>query len=324
MKVVDPLRAGADEGLPLVRAALDAGRARAALEARLGPIELRTARVTRHKRARRCVVEYDVVLAGEPATLVGKARAKGADRETFALHEALVAAGFDASSAHGVSVPEPVALVPELGMWLQRKVAGVPAGELLPGPGGARAARRVAEALHTLHEAGVPARRRHTVEDELRILRARLGALSEPALAARVRRVLDGCERLGGSIGEAPRVGIHRDFYHDQVLLDGERVYIVDLDLYSEGDGALDAGNFLAHCTELGLRTAGALAGAEAAFATRYAELAGGEERVRAFATLALARHIAISTLFPERRGWTAALVDLCEGRLRAAETVWT
>ena len=40
---------------------------------------------------------------------------------------------------------------------------------------------------------------------------------------------------------------VHRDFYHDQVIADGDVCRLVDLDLVAVGDPALDIGNFLAH-----------------------------------------------------------------------------
>jgi len=39
---------------------------------------------------------------------------------------------------------------------------------------------------------------------------------------------------------------------------------------------------------------------------------------VQTYATLTLARHIYLSTTFPERRAFTRALLELCEERLAA------
>jgi aminoglycoside phosphotransferase (APT) family kinase protein len=105
------------------------------------------------------------------------------------------------------------------------------------------------------------------------------------------------------------------------VIVEGSRLYLLDFDLYCEGDPALDIGNFVGHITEHSLRTLGdpaALATAEAAIEERFVELSGLAARsaVRAYATLTLARHVHLSTLHADRRPYTGALIELCEERL--------
>jgi hypothetical protein len=75
------------------------------------------------------------------------------------------------------------------------------------------------------------------------------------------------------------------------------------------------------HVTEHSLRTLGdpaALATVEAAIEERFVELSGSDARsaVRAYATLTLARHVHLSTLYADRRPYTGALLALCEERL--------
>jgi Ser/Thr protein kinase RdoA (MazF antagonist) len=193
----------------------------------------------------------------------------------------------------------------------------------LASPEGEAIGRRVAEAAHKLHRAGVPTERRHTMDDELRILTEALGrvAAAKPSLAERIERLARACARLGAAAPRADPHGIHRDFYADQVIVDGDRIHLIDFDLYCEGDPALDVGNFLGHVTEQSLRTTGdpaALAGVEAALEERFLELSGGHRRpaVRAYAALTLARHVFLSTQFSERRSHTEALLALCEERV--------
>src|SRR5207247_2017872 len=181
------------------------------------------------------------------------------------------------------------------------------------------------EAVHKLHEAGVVTRRRHTMADELRILHRCLEALREtrPEWAWRLRRLLAACDRLGAATTPGPPCGIHRDFYPDHALVDGERLYLLDFDLYCEGDPALDVGNCVGHITEQSVRTRGdprALADREAALEDRFVELAGESARpaVRAYALLTLARHVYLSAQFSERQPCTAGLLELCEERLGA------
>jgi len=102
--------------------------------------------------------------------------------------------------------------------------------------------------------------------------------------------------------------------------VNGERLFLLDFDLYCEGDPALDIGNFLGHITEQSLRTlgdAGALADREQAMEERFVALSGAAPAaVRAYATLTLVRHVYLSTLFPERRPFIQSLIELCEERL--------
>lgn len=321
-----------DPAMPFLAAALDPAEAKRKLEERLldgeARLKLNGVRLLRHKPGRRCLIEYDVELRPpggrhEEMTLLGKSRARGLDRKGYRIQRALREAGFDEEHSE-FRVPETFGVIPEFHMWLQRKVPGVPATGLLPEPGGAELARGIASLSDALHRAGVtPLRSPHTVADELRILRERLSGLAadQPHLGPRLERLLVCCEHLGAQIPRPQTRGIHRDFYADQVLVDGQRLYLLDLDLYCEGDPALDIGNFLAHITEYSLRELGdpaALADREEAMEDEFLRLSAGSsgEAVRAYTTLTLARHVHISTLFPERRAFTGRLLELCEERL--------
>jgi aminoglycoside phosphotransferase (APT) family kinase protein len=184
-------------------------------------------------------------------------------------------------------------------------------------------ARRIADALHKLQSSGVASTRVHALQDELDILHQRLASVAEsrPDWAPRIGAILDVCDRLGSAIPDGEPRRVHRDFYQDQVIVgeDG-RLYLLDLDLYAEGDPAVDAGNFLAHLTEWGLRALGdpdAMADRQAAFERRFVERTGGRTgpAVQAYAFLSLVRHVSISVQIPERRPFTEQILRLCERR---------
>lgn len=288
-------------------------------------VALEQARVVRHKPGRRALVEY--ALAADPPgafgssfRLLGKCRARGADARTFRAARALRAAGLDGRD--GVEIPRALGVLPELRMWLQEKVPGATAWEGLAGDRGEALARRIAEALHRLHAAPLVPQRTHGIEDELRILDARLRSVAElrPAWTARLARLLEACRRCAADVPAVGARGIHRDFHPDQLVVSDGRLAVVDLDLYCAGDPALDVGNFCAHLGEWALRIRGdprALESREGAFGERFLELAGSARAaaVRAWTDLGLARHIWISTLIAERRPFTGALLELCEQR---------
>ena len=286
---------------------------------------LREIRVSRHKPGRRCIVEYAFETSGAPHGLVilGKSRIKGlAANGHFAL-ESLWDAGFRPSRSP-VCVPQPLGAIPAWRMTLQRKVKGDPASAGLAGPDGAAIAARAAEAIHLLHTKGIAPIRAHTVGDELRILRERLSQLVELFGPARIQALLYNCVRIAAQLPRCRPRPVHRDFYPAHVLVDGERLWLIDLDLYSAGDPALDAGNFLAHMIEERLRregTADGLSDTESAFESRYAQLAESHvvPAIRIYTTLSLTRHVHLSTQYPERLHTTEALLELCERRLSAA-----
>lgn len=335
--VSDPLDAAGDARMPSLLAALDPARVQRQLNEHLtglardsGPLLLRAVQVLRHKPGRRCVVRYDIEFARRDASpqrfaLIGKVRASRSGKSGYRLLRSLWEAGFDTGAPDGIRVPEPVGTIPEFRMWLQREASGRVATDLMFDPGGERLVRRIAEAAHKLHGSGVTTKRRHTMADELRVLHERLPSVAreEPRWTHRIQRLLAACDQLGETVPEPEACGIHRDFYADQVIVDGERLSLIDFDLYCEGDPALDIGNFLGHMTEQSLRETGdpeTLGHLEWAMEERFVKISGEERRaaVKAYATLTLVRHVHLSTLFPERRHLTGDLLELCEARMGA------
>jgi hypothetical protein len=335
--VSDPFNAAQDPELAALALALDPETARGELRRRLprlsgdGKLRLRTIRVTRYKPGRRCLVEYEVQLvrpgqAPTELTLIGKIRARRFGNESFRLLDQVWKAGFDQGSADGITVPEPLGVIARFQMWFQRKVPGRDATEVIGGPDGIALGKRVAEAAHKLHTAGITPERAHGMSDELRILNESLAKVAalKPEWEARIQRVMRGCVALGEKVRPPRACGIHRDFYPAQVMVDGARICLLDFDLYCLGDPALDAGNFLGHMTEQAVREFGrpdALAAQESALRERFIELSGQSCRgaVEAYTTLTLARHIYLSTRFEERRALTETLLELCEQRIAGA-----
>jgi hypothetical protein len=340
VKVTDPFDAAVDAELPTVALALNPGIVNDEFRHRLprlageeGRVSVRSITVTRHKPGRRCVIEYGLRVkhADAPwsnAMLIGKVRARRFGNEGYRLLDVLWNAGFQSDSADGVSVPEPVGVVPKFQMWLQRKVPGIGASALLPRADGVALARRVADAIHKLHRATLLPDRAHTMADELRILHECLPPVAQknPNWRGRIERILHACDKLGASVTASKPCGIHRDFYPAQVIVNESRLHLIDFDLYCLGDPALDAGNFIGHVTEESTRLfgdPGVMRGQEEAMEERFVELSGNTTRaaVRAYATLTLARHIFLSTQFPERTLFTGRLMELCEQRLGLARS---
>lgn len=332
----DPRSGLADAGdpdRPLLEIALDREAMRPRLAEALGlhadRLECGPPCLRRHKPGRSALIAYPITPDSDAGIVVlGKLRAKGLDRRAHAVQQALRAGGFGPAARDGIMVPEPVGMLPEVHMWLQREVAGVPATSLFAPAADTASARRTAEALAKLHRAGVPAPRRWSRADEAALLRSRLHetAARHPALAETILGVLAGAERIAALLPDGTPAGIHRDFHPAQVLIDAaRRVHLVDFDLYAEGDPALDAGNFLAHLAEQALRLHGdaaALRHHEEAFLARFLALSPAitREAVAAWTALSLARHIFLSTRYPDRMHLTGALVRICAAHVAEAE----
>jgi hypothetical protein len=277
------------------------------------------------------LVEYVVDLKKssgecETITLLGKARARGLDITTYRICAALWNCGFDDKSLDHVSVPQTMGTIPEFEMWFQRKTPGVPPAHLLMQAAATELAKRIAEAIYKVHNVDVSTHRSHSMADELRILHERLPMVAEmnPDWTPRLKRILAACGRLGATALIPQPTGIHRDFYLDHVLIEGDRLYLIDFDLFCMGDPSVDMGNFLAHLIEQSLRTFGdaeALQEQGEVLREHYLRLAGKklQTNVEVYTILTLVRHIHISTLFPNRRPFTWRLLDLCEQRLGLA-----
>jgi hypothetical protein len=338
IQVVDPIGVSADSALPTLSLAVDpavvAQEFKRGLPLLAGPngiVRVKAIRVLRYRPGLRCLIEYDVRVEQpgqkrQKRTLLGKMRVRQFGMSDYRLMRRLWRAGFNSHTSDGIAVPKPIGVLPKFRMWLQLRAPGRPISELLAEAGAVALARRVADAAHKLHCARVPTHKRHTMADELRILERCLRAVASarPDWSHRLERLFRACKRLAKATPKPQTCGVHRDFYADQVLAKGDQLYLLDFDLYCRGDPGLDIGNFLGHITEQSLREHGdplALSEIEQALEERFVELSGERVRpaVQAYAVLTLARHIYLSTRFPERRPWTESLLKLCEERLGLA-----
>lgn len=311
-----------DELHPANHLATIAPRILAALNTPAGRIS--ALRILRHKPGRRALIAYTLETPQTPPqTILGKLRVKSVDKHGYTIQCALWQQGF---TLPNLSVPEPLAILPAERLWLQRQVPGRPATELLNPHSPPALWADIGRAIAALHHSHIPTTRRWNIEDELTLLHDRLhkAAAIHPELAARIHALIAPTTALAETLHHRPICGIHRDCYPDQNLVDGTHLYWLDLDLYSEGDPALDVGNYLAHIQEHALRHHGDLAACttqERALHDAYLSAnptAADPAAIAAWTTLSLARHIYLSTQFPDRHHTTATLLAACESRLQA------
>jgi aminoglycoside phosphotransferase (APT) family kinase protein len=285
-------------------------------------LELRSIRVLRHKPGRRCLIEYSCESAdsSRKAIVLGKVHAKSRHERSFRLQQVLWESGFDYQSDDSISVARPLGIVPACKMWLQERVPGTSCWDALTGPHRETIATRIAEAAYKLHQTDIVTERVHTIENELQILEEKLPQVGRliTQFKPRIDVVLDKCRELANSIPFTQQMGVHRDFYPDQILVSGDRIFLLDHDLYCMGDPNLDIGNFAGHLIEYSLRkhgTPNTFAASQNALVERYCSLRKDSHPtiIDAYATLTLVRHIFLSTRIAGRSHSTSLILEHCE-----------
>ena len=205
-----------------------------------------------------------------------------------------------------IAVPLPVSPDHRAGLWPH--VAGRPLWQALrDDPGSLPMAAVAGAALRAIHDIDPgPVVAERGIADEVAAATRACAHITGllPALGGRLRRVLDGVgERVQGLPAEAPAL-IHGDAKCDNLLVDRDRLTVIDLDRCGYADPALDIGKLLADlrwwCARNGLDTDAV----QAQFRTGY----GDCDRAR------LARAHAYEVLFQ---------VKIAGRRLGVADPAW-
>lgn len=289
----------------------------------LQPVEVQATTLVRHKPGRRCMVAIDLRGDGAPERWLGKVRARGTDSRAALVHSMLWDAGARAF------IPEPLGVVDAMRMTLQRAVSGVSLdAALASGEDAAALGELVARTLADFHALRLDPGRTWTLDDERTILRTRLASLGEshpdirPQLAVLGRQLVEVAAPLAS---RATSTVVHRDLYHDQVLVHDDRCVLVDLDLVALGDPALDAGNLVGHLVELQWRSgidARVVAEFTTSFCSAVISRSGGtitEDAITRYALLTLGRMLEIASQHAARASFVASQLGLLSGRLARA-----
>lgn len=217
-------------------------------------------KVVRYRPHEACVLQYSLQpMAGDsPKQVIGKLYREGPRaalvwRALNALH------GQEGPS--GVTIPQPLALRDEWKLVLMERAAGTSMKWVLEQAATKRQAREVtrlaATALAAYHGLRFDAEEVRSVQTALGKLQKRAALLRRvaPFLSEQVDALLRRIEPLALGCGVAIPSFIHGDFKPSQLLIDGDRVAIVDFDRACLGDPALDVGNFMAQFNKSALRT---------------------------------------------------------------------
>ena len=255
-----------DRGLAALARAVDGGAMAPVLEAALaaGTGHARVAdvavRVVRYKPERKCVLRYDLTWAGGAApSRPAVVYAKVARRAKFERTRHILGRIRAADDGLGFELPEPLGTLPELCMEFFSHLPGVPLSTLVAAEAFPRLCERAAASLLHFHtvpvtlgwERGVAANVAKVTD------RAAEFATLFPGERQRIAAIgRDLCTRL--SAIPPPRLRLtHGDFQGDNILIDGARIGLVDLEDCAMGDPADDVGSNWAQLTWQTLKAGG-------------------------------------------------------------------
>jgi Phosphotransferase enzyme family len=157
--------------------------------------------------------------------------------------------------ADGFTVPALLAYLPHLGALVLEEARGTSLRKLVMAGDQAEALlSHVGRALAAFHQGAIAGLPSHGLADELALIeRSKAFLVSTcPHLQARIEAVF---EALKARLQDGPPGPTHLALRLDPILIDGNRLWLIDLDSLSAADPLLDVAFFLAHLTSLRIRS---------------------------------------------------------------------
>ena len=224
--------------------------------------------------AKRCILRYERVDHGRPEPFYGKVYA--VDDAALVHSRNLALWDYAARSAPELGLAPPLGYDARINAAWQAAPEGVSLLDALDDQDVPALFRRVAAALAAVHRSAVPSVRRWRVWDESsKLERARVALLRfHPELQAEVEATI--APLMAACPADiAQPVAVHGDFHCNQVLVDDERISILDFDLFGHGDPLHDVARFLSRFETFaqGLFAPADLRAAQEAFVSAYAIL---------------------------------------------------
>jgi tRNA A-37 threonylcarbamoyl transferase component Bud32 len=162
-----------------------------------------------------------------------------AHRAQYDLHERASAVG------RHLVVTKPIIYAEELRTLVTRAVPGTALSKIIGrGKGSVDAVKSAARAVAEFHQLDVVAPQRSLAEDLARLREAQeYLASARPELADEVQSMV---QAVALGLESAPSSLIHGDLKPDHILVDGDRVALIDFDLFGAADPVVDVAHLLA------------------------------------------------------------------------------
>lgn len=207
--------------------------------------------VLKYKPGRRCVIAYETAHKGADQykkTVIGKVFHDQKGINQFNLQRDLWMKGFN-PELDAITVPEPIAYIPELHMLLQEQAPGSTLDGYLSASTFEDNIRSSAAAISKLHTSDIKPIKTYSLDSELANLRQWTEELCQlrPEYATSFRGQLIRLESLADHLPSSKLAPVHRDFHYGQILFSESRITLIDFDLLALGDPAIDVANFAAH-----------------------------------------------------------------------------
>ncbi len=219
------------------------------VQARFGPHaqlnEVQSNTIRRSVQSLRLQVEATEGARAAEWRLVGKAMGHPQHGEKiFQLMRSLWNCGFAREAEDGICIPEPLGFMPELGMLLMEEAPGRKIRNLINRDGDPAHMKLLARTLAKLHRCPRVTERRARLEDQIPNAQQEL-AKAFPGLAEAIKYCVTTVHAVTQHFSLETSTLVHGDFHLAQVLFDGQRAWLLDLDGVKLGDPASDLGNVL-------------------------------------------------------------------------------
>jgi phosphotransferase family enzyme len=217
--------------------------------------------ILKHHAGRRCTFDIAVRTARGEGSLIGKVYAS--DRsDVYGAMDAIRRSGF--GPEHELSIPEPLAYIPELRLLLQEKVHG-PRADLIFLTGGdhdraetsARAARWLAR-FHTIAPRSGRVAEPSEQMDSVERWSQRFAWLGEP-FASQARRLAHRLAEAAATTRTGERCGGHGSYDCHQIILADGRTVTLDWDSYDVADPCRDVARFIVALQRLAVKSLGSI-----------------------------------------------------------------
>lgn len=205
------------------------------------------------------------------------------------------------------------------GVTIWRRAPGERLLDLLAGPqacDAAAAAGRAVRALHGACASGLPTREPDREWSDVERWARFVGRVA-PSLMTLVEPGPSAGPQTPPASRHHHTAAIHGDLHEKQVMIEGGRATLIDIDGAAAGDPAVDVGNLLAHLqlrARQGLISDDTATRAAAAFLAAYGPTTELLERAAAYSRTTLLRLACVYAVRPRWRGIVADLADMGRG----------